>query len=140
MNSKDNNSIYNQTSLMDYMTKEQTITDFTCNGTCSECGNCCSNSLPMTDKEVNIIQNYVERNKIRPHVLNMPLATPVLDLTCPFLSYDRKTHRCNIYPVRPYICRYYLCCNKEQNPVELLSNEHFADPTFCTRNVRQTFF
>ena len=34
--------------------------DLTCNGECTQCGNCCSNLLPMTEDEIATIHNSYE--------------------------------------------------------------------------------
>ena len=36
--------------------------NLTCNGKCTECGECCSNLLPMTDDEISVIKNYIKKN------------------------------------------------------------------------------
>lgn len=89
------------------------ITDFTCNGTCSQCGNCCPNILPVTEKEIKRIHAYIKQHNIKPHVIGIPLANTTVDVTCPFLRMDRKTERCSIYPVRPSICRCFICSDKK---------------------------
>ena len=35
------------------------IENFTCNGKCSGCGNCCTDFLPLTQAEVKRIQSYL---------------------------------------------------------------------------------
>ena len=61
------------------------ITDNSLLGRCSKCGECCTNFLPISQREVDIIQKYVINNKIRPqtHMLVMQNR-----LTCPY--YDGK--------------------------------------------------
>ena len=78
------------------------ITDNSLLGKCSKCGECCTNFLPISQREVDIIQKYVINNKIRPqtHMLVMQNR-----LTCPY--YDGK--RCLIYEVRPLICKEFYC-------------------------------
>lgn len=34
--------------------------DLTCNGECTQCGNCCSNLLPMTEDEIATIHKYIK--------------------------------------------------------------------------------
>ena len=36
------------------------IIDLTCNGECTQCGQCCSNLLPMTDEEIATIHKYIK--------------------------------------------------------------------------------
>ena len=42
------------------------IKDCSNNGKCSQCGECCSNFLPVSQKEIEIIQDYVLKNNIKP--------------------------------------------------------------------------
>lgn len=88
--------------------------DFTKNGHCSGCGNCCSNFLPMTDAEICRIRKYMADNDIHEckHVDNVLAEDSWLDATCPFLDYSKKDKKCTIYPARPLICRTFLCCKK----------------------------
>lgn len=86
--------------------------NFTDNGKCIECGNCCSRYLLMTQKEINIINKYIEKHKIKRqmHVLNvLNNTTDVIDCYCPFLDITKSNHKCTIYEVRPEICRVYKC-------------------------------
>lgn len=41
------------------------ITDFTFNGKCSNCGQCCSNLLPLSDSEVKRIKQYIKKHNIK---------------------------------------------------------------------------
>lgn len=115
--------------------REQDIRDYTINGVCSNCGACCSNTLPLTDREIQTIRRYIRRNHIREQKHFVPMAGPVLDLTCPFR--DNGTNTCTIYSVRPAVCRDFRC-NK--------SLEEMREATASYRealrqvNVRQTFF
>ena len=40
------------------------VIDLTCNGKCTQCGQCCSNLLPMTDEEIAVIHKYIKRHHI----------------------------------------------------------------------------
>ena len=84
--------------------------DLTCNGKCTQCGECCSNLLLMTDSEIRAIHNYIKANGIKEHKHLLPLATPTRDMTCSFLNSDKDREKCEIYEVRPKICRYFICC------------------------------
>lgn len=61
------------------------ITDNSVCGECSKCGECCTNLLPISQNELDIIQRYVVEHKIRPqtHMLVMQNR-----LSCPY--YDGK--------------------------------------------------
>lgn len=87
------------------------VTDFTDNGKCSQCGQCCSNILPMSEKEVRIIRRYIKANHIKPQKISALYVTPMLDMTCPFMRKDVSKERCTIYPVRPEICKQFKCDN-----------------------------
>lgn len=115
------------------------VTDFTENGQCSQCGNCCGNLLSLTKDEIVKIQRYVKKHKIKPHVINAPLQNPTIDLTCPFLNMEKSSERCNIYPVRPYICRRFNC---SENGLERYTEQDvvFAHSERTNVNMRKTFF
>lgn len=97
------------------------ITDNSLLGRCSKCGECCTNFLPISQREVDIIQKYVINNKIRPqtHMLVMQNR-----LTCPY--YDGK--RCLIYEVRPLICKEFYCYKKP----DAETGEKFAEDKYVT--------
>ena len=111
------------------------VTDYTKDGKCSSCGQCCSNLLPITLKEVETIRRYVEKHHIRPQKHNFPVVAIMYDLTCPFRSDVEK--KCLIYPVRPGICRDFRC-DKTRNGLgpnrSLYRENHYA----C--DMRETFF
>ena len=96
--------------LEDYINDNAEVTDYFCNDRCSECGNCCSRYLALSNKEINTIKAYIKRNNIKRqyHSSNV-LANKVFDMTCPFLDDDKQTHKCTIYPVRPMICKEFTC-------------------------------
>lgn len=80
------------------------VTDFTQNGKCSNCGECCSNLLPLSEREIRTIKSYIKRNKIKEQRHNARVGT---DMTCPFR--DEANKKCLIYSVRPQICRSFMC-------------------------------
>lgn len=81
-------------------------TDFTIDGECIGCGECCSDILPMTDEEVKTIKRYIKKHNIKEQRYH---AMAVQDMTCPFMSKDKGKDKCLIYEVRPTICRVYTC-------------------------------
>lgn len=109
--------------------------NLTCNGKCTGCGNCCSNLLPMTDKEIRIIKKYIKRNGIKECKHILPLATPTIDMTCPFLDDNRYCEKCMIYEVRPRICRNFICDPKQRLKLDLKWGLKCK-----TVNVREEFF
>lgn len=90
--------------------KIEKVTDFTKNGECSKCGNCCGKYLPLTTYEIDRIKAYIKKHNIKEHINNFAYG---LDMTCPFLN-DKQM--CNIYKVRPQICRCFKC-DKTQSEV-----------------------
>ena len=98
-----------QTTLKEIITTLATgtgkITDNSNCGKCSKCGECCTNLLPISQNELNKIQEYVIKNKIKPqaHLLVMQNRW-----TCPY--YDGN--KCLIYEVRPLICKEFYCYKK----------------------------
>lgn len=109
-----------------------TITDFTINGKCSQCGQCCSNCLPMTKEEVARIKKHIAKWHIKEQRHNVINGT---DWTCPFR--DEAHKRCTIYEVRPWICRQFMC-NHTAEDIEnaKIDISRKADVYF----MRKTFF
>ena len=88
---------------------EHGVYDFTKDGECSQCGQCCANFLPMSEKELKIIKRYVKKHHIKPQKHLMPTVEPCVDFTCPFRNDAER--KCMCYEVRPQICRSFLCSN-----------------------------
>ena len=44
---------------------EYTIQDFTKDGKCSSCGQCCSNLLPLSNNEIRKIKEYIKKHGIK---------------------------------------------------------------------------
>lgn len=91
---------------------EDNVFNFTVDGKCSNCGACCSNFLPMSRKEVERIRAFIKKNNIRESVHLLPVAKPGYDATCPFRDNARKI--CTIYPVRPKICKQFICDSEKR--------------------------
>ena len=85
---------------------EQTcfVKDYTCGGKCSNCGQCCSDLIPISEQEIAKIKAYMKKHQIKEQRHN---AATGVDLTCPFR--DERTRKCLIYEVRPEICRLFIC-------------------------------
>lgn len=86
------------------MNDEIMVKDFTANGKCSNCGQCCSNCLPMSNAEVVRIKAYIKKHKIKEQRHNAMVG---IDMTCPFR--DEANKKCLIYEIRPAICREFMC-------------------------------
>ena len=80
------------------------VTDFTENGKCSSCGQCCSNLLPLSDVEVKRIKAYIKKHNIKEQRHNVMVG---VDMTCPFR--DDLNKKCLIYESRPEICKQFMC-------------------------------
>lgn len=107
--------------------------NFTHDGKCSECGNCCSRYLAMNNKEINTIREYIKRHGIvqQKHALFVH-KDPLFDATCPFLDDTKSNHKCTIYEVRPLICREFKCDKWQEvdrSSVLYKSNLHPVDAT-----------
>lgn len=89
---------------------EQNIKDMTCNGNCSRCGSCCGLFIPFTEKELDEIKQYVKKHNIQPNDNRYNKLTGQFNAQCCF--YDDKEKKCTIYPVRPYVCRDFICSRK----------------------------
>lgn len=111
------------------------VFDFTVDGECSNCGECCSNFLPVSRKEIKIIRRYISKKKIKEQKHFIPTRTASVDWTCPFR--DNSERICTIYPVRPAICRDFRC-DKPKKRIQ-------ADKSLYHRknlvvNMREEFF
>lgn len=76
-------------------------------GKCSNCGECCADMLPLTDKELKRIKDYAKAHNLKEHRHVPFFALNSTDMTCPFRNNIER--RCDIYPVRPEICRSFIC-------------------------------
>lgn len=107
------------------------VQDNTINGKCSNCGECCTDFVPITIREYKTIKAYLKKH---PEITNERYYTPEgIHVLCPFR--DRETKRCKIYEVRPLVCQSFLCSFKRD---KLIANRTFgieraaynnADPT-----------
>lgn len=89
------------------------VYDFTENRECSQCGACCANYLPMSEKELKEIKRYVKKRHIKPQRHLMPTVEPTIDMTCPLRNDSER--KCMCYEVRPQICRSFLCSNHKND-------------------------
>ena len=102
---------------------EHGVYDFTKDGKCSQCGQCCANFLPMSEKELKIIKRYVKKHHIKPQKHIIPTAEPMFDMTCPLRNDSEK--KCMCYEVRPQICRSFRC-DKPKNDIWATKQEFHA--------------
>lgn len=102
---------------------ENGVYDFTENGECSQCGACCANYLPMSEKELKRIKLYVKKHHIKPQKHLMPTVEPTMDFTCPLRNDAER--KCMAYSVRPQICRSFKC-DKPKNDIWATKREFHA--------------
>lgn len=92
-----------------YSRMDDEVTNNIINGQCSHCGQCCGMFIPFTNKEIKEIKRYVKKHNIKPVT---DRETPNgFEARCCF--YDKVNKKCNIYPVRPYVCRDFMCNHKD---------------------------
>ena len=104
--------------------------DFTVDGKCSNCGECCSDLLTLTAKEIAVIRKYIAKHNIKEQK-NLPIVLRnSLDMTCPFR--DEANRKCLIYEVRPLICQAYMCCHTKD---DILANS----PKLCREKRHNVF-
>lgn len=113
---------------------EDNIFNFTKDGECSSCGKCCSNLLPMSRKEIDVIRRYIQKHNIREGIHIIPVTKQPYDMVCPFRDNGKKI--CTIYPVRPEICRQFICDNKKRTKY----NRKLLGQTREIVMVREEFF
>lgn len=94
-------------SVIDALSAEQC--DFTINGNCIQCGECCGRFLPVSEMEIRSIKRYVKKHNIKPCKHDALSAVPAFDLNCPFLDTNKSKEKCRIYEARPLICKLYKC-------------------------------
>lgn len=93
------------------------IHNFGKDGKCSKCGMCCSDIIPVTDKELETLKRFVKVNKYKPNTRIKVGMVEGYDMTCPFLNDNGK---CDVYKIRPEVCRLFKCyCENE------IGIEHF---------------
>ena len=109
------------------------IYNFCKDGKCIQCGNCCSNLLPMSQKEIDVIHRYIRKKHIK-ECRHIAPATVAYDMTCPFRDNDRKI--CTIYEVRPEICKQFICDNEQRAK----RNRKLLGQTRDIVDVREEFF
>lgn len=90
------------------MSDKELIHNNTINGKCSRCGQCCSAFIPFTKTEAATIKKYVQEHNIEPVDR---IDKYQLKVFCPF--FNQQEHKCNIYEVRPYVCKDFICSNKD---------------------------
>jgi Fe-S-cluster containining protein len=113
------------------------IVDYTNKGKCSNCGECCSNFLPLTDDDIQRIREYIKEHDIKAVNRTYPFAEKTIDGRCPFRSDTER--KCLIYEVRPAICKVFKC-DKPIMDKKTATKFFKNNKTFKTKAVRETFY
>lgn len=108
---------------------KELITDFTINSKCSNCGQCCSDLLPMSEFEVSRIKHFITKNNIKEQRHNSMMG---VDMTCPFR--DEATRKCLIYSVRPAICKQFVCNHTKEDIINAKIAFHKVNRVVFMRN------
>lgn len=114
---------------------ESGVFDFTVDGACSNCGECCSDFLPISQGEIARIKAYIRKHDIKAEKHFLPTVKPTLDMTCPFR--DNAERRCKIYPIRPAICRDFRCDKPKQ---QIWADKQKYHGLYAPVSMRNTFF
>jgi len=85
--------------------RDEIICDFTHDGACSRCGECCGDFLPLSAVEIDRIKTYVRKHQVKEQI-NLVMDSPI-NFKCPFRDDSKRI--CTIYEVRPEICRCFMC-------------------------------
>ena len=127
-------------SLDDYVSETHKVKDLTIDGKRSQCGGCCCNTPPLTDKEIKNIRYYVKANNIQPSYAPglLLMAGNVYDNTCPFLDHSKDKEKCKIYSVRPHICKSFICSDTDLS--RYANDSKYLEETRTHIRMRETFF
>lgn len=126
--------------LLNFVTKTAAemragVYDYTVEGRCSGCGSCCSNLLPISNKEAKTIADYIKKHGVKEYKRRFPTAKTFTDMSCPFRDDTEK--KCLIYPVRPAICREFQC-DKPRKRIE--ADRKMFHKKYEVVMMRETFF
>lgn len=118
---------------------ENGVYDFAENGKCIGCGQCCSNYLPISSREKKEIRRYIEKHGIKENKAkaNFLAKQPEIDMTCPFLDNSKPNDKCEIYEVRPQICRIFQC---NIPPSKVKVNKELFHKKYMPVDMRAEFF
>ena len=109
------------------------IVDYTKDGKCSRCGECCGDFLPISDAEIERIRSYIRHHHIKENV-NLVMDSPI-NFKCPFRDDSRKI--CTIYEIRPEICRSFMC---NYDRFKINANKALFHQKYNVISMRGTFF
>ena len=119
-----------------YKDMESGVFDFTDNGRCVGCGQCCSDLLPVSAKEIKEIKRYIKKHRIAEQKHFIPTADVLqFDLTCPFRSDSER--KCLIYKLRPAVCKDFKCDNTSKG---IKANKDLYHGRYSVISMRETFY
>ena len=84
-------------------------------GHCSGCGECCADLLPLTKGEIKRLRDYARKHHLQENKRSFLETKGGPDLSCPFRN--EHTKQCDVYSVRPLICKEYICSRLFQKPI-----------------------
>lgn len=127
---------------------DATPKDLSVDGQCTGCGECCTNVMAMSDADISRIRAYIKHHGIKPiSHFKAPFAGDFVDMCCPFLDDKKPAKKCTIYPVRPALCRYFMCRSisdpeyRDQMLRRMSRDKDMQEAAFAPKlNVRETFF
>lgn len=105
------------------------VMDFTKDGKCSNCGQCCSDFLPLSNEEILRIKRYIKKHGIKEQRHNYLQG---IDITCPFRS--EAEQKCLIYEIRPAICRQFMCNYTEKDIMKAKFDFHKINKVVAMRS------
>jgi Fe-S-cluster containining protein len=112
--------------------------DNTIDGNCSGCGECCTDIIPLTKRDVKRLKKLVKDKNLNP---NRRTTNSGNNVCCPFLNDNIE---CSIYKNRPIICKSFKCnINKEENAIlymEFCNKANEARPKRAETGIRKIVF
>ena len=97
---------------------------------CKNCGECCSNFLPLLKEEIQTMKRLAKKENI--HKFRQDWYTQ-----CPFLNNERK---CDIYEERPFICREFTCYNYKNGTGNMDNFRQYEHSDFKLTDIRKEIF
>lgn len=85
------------------------VSNLSCDGKCSRCMQCCTDFIPLTHQDIRRIKKYMSNHNVDRNICTDECGNYMV--LCPFLS----DSGCQIYPVRPEVCRGFCCWNKRDD-------------------------
>ena len=97
---------------------------------CKNCGECCSNFLPLRKQEIATMKRLAQKENRHPLRQDWYAR-------CPFLN---NNNRCDIYENRPLICREYSCYKFKNNIYNKDVFSRIDEREFSLIDIRKEIF